>query len=80
MAAIACLFNAGEYDSEYVPKLLDYCKKNLSNIQNEGFGHWHYAHYYYAQVCYREGGETWDKYREKIYARLLGEADPQEGS
>ena len=25
-AAIACLFNAGEYDSEYVPKLLDYCK------------------------------------------------------
>jgi hypothetical protein len=78
-AAIACLFNAGEYDSEYVPKLLDYCKKNLSNIQNEGFGHWHYAHYYYAQVCYREGGETWDKYREKIFVRLLNEAD-QEGA
>jgi hypothetical protein len=78
-AAIACLFNAGEYDSEYVPKLLDYCKKNLSNIQNEGFGHWHYAHYYYAQVCYREGGETWDKYREKIFARLLNEADQEGG-
>ena len=25
-AAIACLFNAGDYDSEYVPKLLDYCR------------------------------------------------------
>jgi len=73
-AAIACLFNAGEYDSEYVPKLLKYCKANLSNIQNEGFGHWHYAHYYYAQVCYREGDEMWKAYREKVFARLIGEA------
>jgi len=73
-AAIACLFNAGEYDSEYVPKLLDYCKKNLSNIQNEGFGHWHYAHYYYAQVCYREGDKLWEAYREKIFARIISEA------
>lgn len=79
-AAIACLFNAGEYDSEYVPKLLDYCKKNLSNIQNESFGHWHYAHYYYAQVCYREGGDLWDNYRDKLYLRLLSEADPTDGS
>jgi len=73
-AAIACLFNAGEYDSEYVPKLLDYCKKNLSNIQNEGFGHWHYAHYYYSQVCYREGDEMWKTYREKVFNRLISEA------
>jgi hypothetical protein len=73
-AAIACLFNAGEYDSEYVPKLLDYCKKNLSNIQNEGFGHWHYAHYYYAQVCYREAGDVWTGYRDKMFMRLVNEA------
>ena len=26
-AAIACLFNAGDYDSQYVPKLLDYCQQ-----------------------------------------------------
>ena len=31
-AAIACLFNAGDYDSKYVPKLLDYCKRNLTNL------------------------------------------------
>lgn len=79
-AAIACLFNAGEYDSEYVPKLLDYAKKNLSNIQNDGFGHWHYAHYYYAQVCYREGGEMWEKYRDKIYLKLISESDGADGS
>ena len=72
-AAIACLFNAGEYDSEYVPKLLDYCEKNLGDINQQGFGHWHYAHYYYAQVKYREGEEKWETYRDQIYAKLLEE-------
>ena len=73
-AAIACLFNAGEYDSDYVPKLMDYCNRNLSNISHEGFGHWHYAHYYYAQVKYREGGKEWEEYRDKVYTRLVAEA------
>ena len=73
-AAIACLYNAGEYDSEYVPKLLTYCKNNLGNISSQGFGHWHYAHYYYAQVLYREGGSEWESYRDKIFARLVSEA------
>jgi len=75
-AAIACLFNAGQYDSEYVPKLQAYCEKNLSNISNRGFGHWHYAHYYYSQVRYREGGKSWEEYRDQIYARLVREASP----
>ncbi len=26
---VACLFNAGEYDNEFVPKLLAYCEKKL---------------------------------------------------
>ena len=72
-AAIACLFNAGEYDSQYVPNILGYCRKNLDNISNRGFGHWHYAHYYYAQVMYREGGKTWEEYRDKIFARIVSE-------
>jgi hypothetical protein len=75
-AAIACLFNAGDYDDTYVPKLLDYCRKNLSNISNTGFGHWHYAHYYYAQVLYREGGKSWEEYRDGVYTKLLTEAGP----
>lgn len=73
-AAIACLFNAGEYDDDFVPKLLKYCQANLSNLAQEGFGHWHYAHYYYAQVLYREGGETWETYRARIAAKLIAEA------
>lgn len=75
-AAISCLFNAGEYDDEFVPKLLDYCRKNLSNIENEGFGHWHYAHYYFSQVLYREGGASWDEYRGGVFAKLAAEAGP----
>jgi hypothetical protein len=73
-AAIACLFNAGDYDSEYVPKLQAYCRRNLSDISNQGFGHWHYAHYYYSQVLYREGGAEWQRYRDQVFDRLAGEA------
>ncbi len=73
-AAIACLFNAGEYDDDYVPKLLKYCETNLGDISNQGFGHWHYAHYYYAQVKYREGGQEWENYRDKVVNKLIAEA------
>ena len=31
-AALAALFNAGAYDSEHVPAMLEYCKKNLYRI------------------------------------------------
>jgi squalene cyclase len=73
-AAIACLFNAGDYDDKYVPKLMGYCRKQLDTISNQSFGHWHYAHYYYSQVLYREGGKTWDEYHDKIFARIISEA------
>jgi len=73
-AAIACLFNAGEYDDTHVPRMLDYAEKHLGNIANNGFGHWHYAHFYYAQVMYREGGKKWDTYRKQIEERLVSEA------
>ena len=37
-------------------------------------GHWHYAHYYYAQVKYRQGGKEWEEYRNKLFKRLIAEA------
>jgi len=76
-AAIACLFNAGEYDDTHVPRMLDYAEKHLGNIANNGFGHWHYAHFYYAQVMYREGGRKWEAYRDQMEKRLLSEAQPE---
>ncbi|MFM1905109.1 MAG: hypothetical protein RLZZ440_3009 [Planctomycetota bacterium] len=72
-AAIASLFNAGEEDDTHVPRMLAYAERHLGNIANTSFGHWHYAHYYYAQVMYREGGEAWEAYRTRIEKRLLGE-------
>ncbi|HEY2761088.1 MAG TPA: prenyltransferase/squalene oxidase repeat-containing protein [Pirellulales bacterium] len=72
-AAIACLFNAGDYDDEVVPKMMSYADKNLFSLSEQGFGHWHYAHYYYSQVLYREGGKKWQTYRDKLYAQLLNE-------
>ena len=73
-AAIACLYNAGEYDGQYVPKLMKYCKGKIGNVSGRSFGHWHYTHYYYAQVMYREGGKDWETYREKVQKRLVSEA------
>ncbi len=75
-AAIACLFNAGEYEGPYVKKLLDYCRKRLySNVNNVAgsFGHWHYTYYYYSQALYRIGGKTWEDFRNRLYAKLLRE-------
>lgn len=73
-AAIACLYNAGQYDNEYVPKLLGYCKKYLGNVSKQNFGHWHYAHFYYSQVLYREGGKDWEEYRDKLFAKIASQA------
>ncbi len=78
-AAVACLFNAGQYDDEYVPRLLAYCKKNLSDVSGRSFGHWHYTHYYYSQVLYREGGDLWQRYRKRLHQKILKEANPGGG-
>lgn len=72
-AAIACLFNSGDYDSEYAQKLLKYCKSNLSPSGEDArsFGHWHYAHYYYAQVMYRLGKGDWKSYFAAVSKSIL---------
>lgn len=74
-AAIACLYNAGQYDDDYVPRMLAYCEKTLDPTQHDSFGHWHYAHFYYSQVNYRKGGDEWDQYMHAISRRLLKEVE-----
>jgi hypothetical protein len=73
-AAIACLFNAGDYDDKIVPKQMQFADRHFANVGTDTDGHWHYAHYYYAQVVYREGGKKWETYRDKMYTRLINEA------
>ena len=72
-AGLAAMFNAGEYDTEQTKLMLAYCEKNVWPGQNQAqyFGHWHYAHYYYAQVMYRMGDEKWNKYFADISKDIL---------
>ena len=75
-AAVAAMFNAGEYgESEDVKKMMEYCKQNIwpgkTSSNQQLFGNWHYAHYYYAQVVYRLGDEEWNKYLADIGKEIL---------
>lgn len=76
-AAIACLYNAGAYDSEHVPEMLEYCKKNLAGLSEgaQSFGHWHYTYLYYSQVMYRqpEKKKEWEPFRDKLYEKIVSE-------
>jgi hypothetical protein len=80
-AALAALFNAGDYDSEHVPDMLEYCKKNLYTIAGgaRAFGHWHYTYLYYSQVVYRQGDDEWEPFRDKLYDKIITE-QTSEGS
>lgn len=82
-AAIACMFSAGEYNSEIGKKWLKYCQQTIpiDNSGRDSFGHWEYTHYYYAQSIYILGEKgyerlfpgdkgdklTWSKYRSIIF-------------
>ncbi len=71
-AAIACLFSAGEYQSDYARRWLRYCKDAIpiDRSGRDSFGHWEYTHYYYAQALYTLGDEG--------YAKLFPESRPSE--
>jgi hypothetical protein len=74
-AALASLYNAGDYDSQYVPPMLDYCKKTLHSISDgtRSFGHWHYTYLYYSQVVYRQGSDEWNPFRDRLYDKIISE-------
>ena len=71
-AALAALYNAGDYSSKYVPKMWAYCKKNMHDVGSAKMeGWWHYSYLYYSQVVYRQGPEVWDPFRDQIVKRIL---------
>ena len=77
-AALAALYNAGDYDSEHVPEMLQYAKESLHDISDgtRAFGHWHYTYLYYSQVVYRQGDELWKPFRDRLYDRIVSEQRP----
>ena len=76
-AALAALYNAGDYDSKYVPQMLSYARDTLHNLtdENAAFGHWHYTYLYYSQVVYRQGDEEWLSFRDRLYERIVSEQE-----
>lgn len=75
-AALAALYNAGDYDSKHVPEMLEYCRKNLSNISSGQYGHWHYTYLYYAQVMYRQGDPQWPEFRKRLLKHAFSQQLP----
>lgn len=72
-AAVACWFNAGQYDNPMAQKALKYCKRNIMVGSGQGgvWGHYFYAHFYMAQIMYLSGDKDWDEYFPKIRDHLI---------
>jgi len=93
-AAIACSFNAGEYDSPVVKRWFKYCRSMLPQLGGGRMGHDEYTQYYWAQCVYMLGDEgwarlfpdsgtrdqiTWSKYRKETFD-FLRSAQSSDGS
>lgn len=75
-AALASLYNAGDYESPQQKQMYTYCKKTLHNIKSgssRSFGHWHYTYLYYSQVVYRQGGAEWIPFRDNLFKKIVRE-------
>ncbi|GIW80357.1 MAG: hypothetical protein KatS3mg105_2164 [Gemmatales bacterium] len=84
-AAVACMFNAGEYDSDLAKRWLAFCQQRISLVGNARMGHDEYTHYYLAQALYILGDKgyeklfpntepskrlVWSRYRQAMFERL----------
>jgi hypothetical protein len=79
-AAIATLYNAGEYDSKLADDTMAYVWDNFKGQVGDwssSFGHGFYAHLYASQAFYQAGDEYWDHYyprvRDSLVSRQAGD-------
>jgi len=72
-AAVATLYNAGEYDSPLASACLKYVWDEFKRAENSWpkGGHDFYAHLYAAQAFYQAGDKYWDDYFPKARDQLL---------
>lgn len=77
-AAVACWYNAGDYENPLAKRALSYAEQALSPKRQNArfFGHYFYAHLYLAQVMYLSGDEKWRPYYADIREILLGDQAP----
>jgi hypothetical protein len=82
-AAVATLYNAGEYESPIAQRCLAYVAKNLlveDPLGGHGFaGHSFYMSLYAAQAFYQSGDKHWDQYFPRVRDALL-EKQASDGS
>jgi len=62
-AAIACLFNAGEYKDDLCKKWFKFCQTAIpiNGFGGVRLGHDEYTQYYYGQAIYILGDDGWEK-------------------
>lgn len=63
-AAVACWYNAGDYNNPRVKRALEYTKEHVRPTGTSG-GHDFYAHLYLAQALYVANDAYWDEYFPK---------------
>jgi len=82
-AAVATLYNAGQYDSELAVSCRDYVfarMRDLASLAVEGGeGHVYYTHLYASQAFYQAGEEYWSRYFPRA-SRLFVAAQGPDGA
>jgi hypothetical protein len=77
-AAVAVLYNAGNYDDPIAEKALKYSIRTLP-VNGSGQGHHYYAQLYLSQALYQCGDKRWDGYYAKM-SKWLMRAQRKDGS
>jgi prenyltransferase beta subunit len=78
-AAIATLYNAGQYDSKLADDCLQYVVKEFAPNKNQwakGTGHEFYTHLYASQAFYQAGDKYWDDYFPRTRDQLIDMQSP----
>ncbi len=74
-AAIATLYNAGQYDSKLADSCMAYVRQQFDlekdSFSKGGGGHDYYTHLYASQAFYQAGDKYWDKYFPSARDQLL---------
>ncbi len=81
-AAVATLYNAGEFDAPVADRCLDYVWRSFKATDgwSKGGGHDYYCQLYASQGFYMAGDKFWDEYFPKTRDALLQSQDKGDGS
>ena len=81
-AAVATLYNAGQYDAPVANRCLEYVWRHFQDRKtwSKGAGHDFYCQLYAAQAFYMAGDKYWDVYFPAVRDQLVSMQDKGEGS